>query len=511
MTLKNTPTILFALLVAVIVFAVTALVVTQTRGDAPASETDPGALGGARGAESTISRAQAALADDPAFVAALSALAEASLVRARETGDPSLAHAGRGAPRGGRWPPTRRRVRGDRRARHPRRSRAIASRRRSAWTRRSLAVAPRPRRAASASAPTPRSSSAATAGLRRRERRLEPAPRPRLVQPRLVRRGARGRPRLRDPADAPGGPAAAALGSTDRATARTQLGLVLLAQGDVDAAEREMRGALAEKPDSTNAMFGLGRVLAARGELAEAASLFAEVAVALPEPDHLAALAEVELRAGPHGRRPEHIATRCGRPSTASPRTARTWTSTGALLEADFRRPTAADIAMRPARAGGATGHRRRPGARLGAHARRPMRGGRPPRDAAACGSGTRDPFLLFHAGMAAACAGDAGVARSRLSAALELNPAFSVRWAPGGAAGARPAHLRRARAAAARGAPGETRAGRGAIHRTCPRLARRAGAAMPEAPTDRPSARTPRHSCSYEPRGRRGMPPPPS
>jgi hypothetical protein len=32
---------------------------------------------------------------------------------------------------------------------------------------------------------------------------------------------------------------------------------------------------------------------------------------------------------------------------------------------------------------------------------------------------------------MAASCAGRADAARQRLSAALALNPAFSVRWAP--------------------------------------------------------------------------------
>ena len=44
---------------------------------------------------------------------------------------------------------------------------------------------------------------------------------------------------------------------------------------------------------------------------------------------------------------------------------------------------------------------------------------------------GTRDALMLFQAGMAASCAGRTEVARRRLSAALALNPAFSVRWAP--------------------------------------------------------------------------------
>ena len=38
---------------------------------------------------------------------------------------------------------------------------------------------------------------------------------------------------------------------------------------------------------------------------------------------------------------------------------------------------------------------------------------------------------MLFQAGMAASCAGRTDVAGQRLSAALALNPAFSVRWAP--------------------------------------------------------------------------------
>jgi Flp pilus assembly protein TadD len=101
-----------------------------------------------------------------------------------------------------------------------------------------------------------------------------------------------------------------------------------------------------------------------------------------------------------------------------------------AALEADLRRPDAADVARaRHARA-------ERPGVvgdgilgwvltRAGrcqeglSWARRSLR------------LGTQDPLMLFHAGMAAACAGEPSEARRRLGQALALNPRFSVRWAP--------------------------------------------------------------------------------
>ena len=44
---------------------------------------------------------------------------------------------------------------------------------------------------------------------------------------------------------------------------------------------------------------------------------------------------------------------------------------------------------------------------------------------------GTRDPQLFFHLGYAEGCAGDANAMRVSYRQALELNPEFSVRWAP--------------------------------------------------------------------------------
>ena len=44
---------------------------------------------------------------------------------------------------------------------------------------------------------------------------------------------------------------------------------------------------------------------------------------------------------------------------------------------------------------------------------------------------GTRDPLLFFHRGYAEGCAGDGSAMRTWYARALELNPEFSVRWAP--------------------------------------------------------------------------------
>jgi Flp pilus assembly protein TadD len=44
---------------------------------------------------------------------------------------------------------------------------------------------------------------------------------------------------------------------------------------------------------------------------------------------------------------------------------------------------------------------------------------------------GTQDALLFFHRGMIERCRGDGAAARTWMRRALELNPGFSVRWAP--------------------------------------------------------------------------------
>jgi Flp pilus assembly protein TadD len=44
---------------------------------------------------------------------------------------------------------------------------------------------------------------------------------------------------------------------------------------------------------------------------------------------------------------------------------------------------------------------------------------------------GTEDGLLFFHLGYAEGCAGNRSAMRGAYARALEVNPAFSVRWAP--------------------------------------------------------------------------------
>lgn len=421
-TFTRLPSTLLALGAAIAAFALVAVVVVAQRGDPPQTAV----AGGRPTPDEVISQAEDRVAADPTFAPALTKLAQGYFTRAGDTGDPAWLTRADSAGR--------RAVRADPTAFEALDALATiaASRHRFEealdWTRRSLAVAPT--RVAPLSIRTDalielgRYREGFASAQRRQELRPDLESYSRLSYARELVGDREGAIRLMRLAIG-----AAAPGSDEGATARTQLGLVLLAQGDIDAAEREMRAALAETPDSTNAAFGLGRVHAARGELVAAARLFAAVAADLPEPDHLAALAEVERALGRTEAAQTHVA--------AMRASLDRLTANGSnvdldrpLLEADFRRPTAADIAM--ARRGRAA----RPGIVgdqvLGWVMTRAGRCAEGDRLATrSLRLGTRDPFLLFHAGMAAACAGRADVARSRLSAALKLSPTFSVRWAP--------------------------------------------------------------------------------
>ncbi len=218
-------------------------------------------------------------------------------------------------------------------------------------------------------------------------------------------------------------------GTGDRTWARTHVGLLRFGSGDLAGAEREIRAALRETPGDATALAGLAKVRAARGDLDAAASLYRQALDAQPVAGYAAALAEVEEVRGRAKASAESLklAHELDRREAAN---GVELELDSAATDADFRVPTADDV-RRVRR-----GYRIRPGVvgddamgwvltRAGLcdeglrFARRSLR------------LGTKDALMLFHAGMAARCAGESREAAVYLRAARRINPYFSVRWAP--------------------------------------------------------------------------------
>jgi tetratricopeptide (TPR) repeat protein len=421
------PAAAVAAIAALVVFAGLALALALTRGGAPAQLAPAGdETEFPRTTDGTIAKAQSVLAGDPRDVPALEALAGASLDKARETGDPSWStKAGRAAARALAADPRSfdaMDVLGTLALTRHRFGEALE------WSSRSLAVAPTRVAPLSIRADALIELGRYPEGFAAVERRV--GLRPDLpsysrasyaLELRGDRAGAIRYMRL--------AVGAGAIGSESRAWARVQLGLLLFGGGDLAGAEREMRGALAERPRDARATAGLAKALAARGQLDHAAALYATALATLPLPEYPAALAEIDAARGDRaGEARELGLVRAMQRLLAA--SGSVVDLDLALIEADFSAPTAPDVAL--ARRARAT----RPGVIgdqvLGWVLTRAGRCAEADRYATrSLRLGTRDALMLFHAGMAASCAGHAGAARERLSAALALNPRFSVRWAP--------------------------------------------------------------------------------
>ena len=218
-------------------------------------------------------------------------------------------------------------------------------------------------------------------------------------------------------------------GSEGRAWTRVQLGLLRLGSGDTAGAEREMRTALGERPGDARATAGLARIHAALGRLTDAAARYDRAIETTPLPEYAAALVEIDTARGDRARLRSDVELLDAMERLQEAAGVRVDLDR-ALIDADLRIPTAADIAR------ARTAYATRPGivgdqvlgwvlTRAGRceeglqYARRSLR------------LGTRDALLLFHAGAAAQCAGARTQARRWLAASLALNPRFSVRWAP--------------------------------------------------------------------------------
>jgi tetratricopeptide (TPR) repeat protein len=206
---------------------------------------------------------------------------------------------------------------------------------------------------------------------------------------------------------------------------RTHLGDELLNAGRPAEAEREYERALAVLPDYHVALAALARARIAAGELEAAAALFERAQTRVPAPDTAAALGDVYAKLGRAGdsRRQyelvEFIERTAGAASDNDSRQLALFradhdTKLDEALEAARRgRESRADIFTEDALAWCLYKKGRHAEARESIE--RALR------------LGTRDPRMLYHAGMIYAAAGDARKAGEYLRLALEINPGFDV------------------------------------------------------------------------------------
>ena len=198
-----------------------------------------------------------------------------------------------------------------------------------------------------------------------------------------------------------------------------QTGETYFAAGDYEAAERHFREALTVEPNNRAALAALGRARAARGDLDGAIKLYEQIIKVAPHPEFTAPLGDLYKLAGRDREAGAQyaLAEETARQSEHDNRTL-------ALFYADHDLKT--DEAYARAR--------REYGLRkdiytADAVAWAASKAGRHEEARAmakeATRLGTRDPRLLYHAGMIALAAGDAEAGRAQLRRALELSPGF--------------------------------------------------------------------------------------
>jgi tetratricopeptide (TPR) repeat protein len=222
----------------------------------------------------------------------------------------------------------------------------------------------------------------------------------------------------------------AATGQVEPAAwSHVELAKLALARGQLRLAERHLRTALVLLPGYVYAYEQLARVEAARGRLPAAIRDARLAAVAVPLPQFVSLLADLQQRAGQRAAASEQVATIGVIERLLAANGVRTDVES-VVFDADRRMGLRTLVARaRAARAA-------RPSivgddalawalARAGrcdearAWSRRSLR------------LGTRDALLFFHRAEIERCAGDRAGARVWARRALALNPAFSVRWAP--------------------------------------------------------------------------------
>jgi tetratricopeptide (TPR) repeat protein len=222
----------------------------------------------------------------------------------------------------------------------------------------------------------------------------------------------------------------AAAGSTEPAAwALVELGNLYYNSGRLRVAERAYRGALARFPDYHRAQAALARVEAAQGQVEQAVALYERALEAVPLPEYAAGLGETLAAAGRADEADEAYELVDVMQRLFEANGARTELET-ALVDLDRGRKLA-DALSRAREAYAA----RRSIEAEDVLAWALYRNGRceeaRPHSVGALRLGTRDALKLFHRGMIERCLGRPAAARDAFRAALEINPFFSLRWAP--------------------------------------------------------------------------------
>jgi tetratricopeptide (TPR) repeat protein len=207
-----------------------------------------------------------------------------------------------------------------------------------------------------------------------------------------------------------------------------QLGNLYFAQGDLDEAERAYVRSLRRVDAYAHGNAALARVRAARGDLVGAATLYERATARLPLPDYVGALGDVYARQGK--------ADAAERDYALLEAERRLLIANGVRVDADlalFDADHGRDVAraVRVARAE----FEIRPSVHVAdilawAELQNGNVAGALRHSADALRLGSRDPLLLYHAGVIAQTAGDDARARTLLQRVHDMNPHFSVLWA---------------------------------------------------------------------------------
>jgi tetratricopeptide (TPR) repeat protein len=208
-----------------------------------------------------------------------------------------------------------------------------------------------------------------------------------------------------------------------------QLGENAFKTGMPERAESRYRAALAIFPRYPLALAGLAKARAAQGDLSAAVALYRRATTIVPQPDYLAALGDLYAKAGDARAAREAYAT-VAVIGTLSRATKQVYNRQLAVFYAD--RGSHLGLARRLALD---ELHARKDVFGYDAAAWALARSGNC-HDALALARralrlGTRDALLWFHRGYAEGCAGDRAAMLESYARALEINPSFSIRWAP--------------------------------------------------------------------------------